>query len=375
MENFIYQESNRCLNCKTKNCQNFCPIGTEIPEVLNLIKENKKNEAGKILLQNNPLSLVCSVICPFERQCMGNCVRGIKGKPINFPAVESYIMEKYLNKNSLENKHNNKVKIAIIGAGPAGISAAFYLRRKNYDVTIFDENKKIGGMLRYGIPDFRLTKNKVDLLEKKILETGIKFIGNTKINQENLYKLKEENFKAVLAVTGAWVPKKLNISGEEKENVYYGLDYLKNRTNIGSGKKVIVIGAGNVAMDVARTIKRQGNDVIVAYRKRIEEAPATKMEIEETRKDGVEFITEVVPIKILDDGIILKNKKNQKEEIIKCDNIIVSIGQESELKKEEKDGYFYAGDLETGPKTVVEASSTGKKAAQKIIEYLNFLTL
>lgn len=367
----LLNESNKCLKCKNPLCKNACPINTSIPEVIELFEKEDYMKAGEILFNNNPISLVCSLICPFEKQCMGSCVRGIKGEPVNFPEIENYVMNKYLQNIKFENSKSNGKRVAVVGAGPGGISGAFYLRNKGYEVTIFDDHEKMGGMLRYGIPSFRLSKGNIDLLEEKLYEVGIKFCGNRYFEEKDLKELKtKENFDAVLVVTGAWLPKKLDLNGADKEKVLYGIDYLKTDTILGPNKEVVVIGAGNVAMDVARTAKRQGNNVTIAYRRKLEEAPATKLEINETKKDGVEFITEVTPIEISEEGILLENKNDKSRFLHKCDYIIIAISQQSQFKIEDIDGYFYGGDLLTGPETVVKASLTARESAKQLDLYL-----
>ena len=367
----LLEESKRCLKCKNHPCQDSCPIGTRIPEIIDMFQKEEYLEAGKILFENNPMSLVCSLICPFEKQCMGSCIRGIKGNPVNFPAIENFIMEKYLRETIFKNIESNGKRIAIVGGGPGGLSGAFYLRRKGYDITIYDDHEKMGGMLRYGIPSFRLNKDKVDLLEEKIYESGIKFQGNKVFTEESLRKLKDAgNYDAVLVTTGAWLPKEIELEGIERENVYYGIDYLKNNVNLGKNKKVVVIGAGNVAMDVARTAKRQGNDVLIAYRKKIERAPATKVEINETIKDGVNFLTEVTPVKITKDGIVLENNNEKNQFLYECNNVIIAVSQKAQFNVESLEGYFYGGDLVTGPETIVKASFTGRESAKLLDNYL-----
>ncbi|MGX6591160.1 FAD-dependent oxidoreductase [Cetobacterium ceti] len=367
----LLEESKRCLKCKNHPCENACPIGTRIPEIIDMFQRGEELEGGKILFENNPMSLVCSLICPFENQCMGSCVRGIKTTPVNFPSIENYIMEKYLRETTFENTPSNGKRIAIVGGGPGGLSGGFYLRRKGYDVTIYDDHEKMGGMLRYGIPSFRLTKDKVDLLEEKAYESGIKFQGNKIFTEDSLRRLKKEgNYQGVLVTTGAWLPKELNLEGVEREGVYYGIDYLKNNIDLGKNKKVVVIGAGNVAMDVARTAKRQGNEVLIAYRKKIEAAPATKVEIHETVEDGVNFITEVTPVKITDKGIVLERNNEKTQFLYECDNVIIAVSQKSQFNVESLDGYFYGGDLVTGPETVVKASFTGRESAKLLDDYL-----
>ena len=370
-EKQLLEEASRCLQCKNPKCQNACPINTNIPKIIELFQQGEYLKAGEILFTNNPISLVCSLICPFEKQCMGNCIRGIKGEPINFPQIENFIMKVYLESTKFINTESNNKKVAVVGAGPGGISAAFYLRRQGYNVTVYDDHEKIGGMLRYGIPSFRLDKKYVDLLAEKVLEVGINFIGNKRFTQQTLNSLKDDGkYDAVLVSTGAWLPKKISLKGSESEKVLYGIDYLKNNINLGPGKKVIVIGAGNVAMDVARTAKRQGNEVLIAYRRTLEEAPATRLEISETMKDGVTFKTKVSPIEVTNEGIILETREEKEQFLEKCDRIILAISQDSEFKPDKIDGYFYGGDLLTGPETVVKASLTARENAEKLNNYL-----
>ncbi|MGX6591653.1 FAD-dependent oxidoreductase [Cetobacterium ceti] len=380
---FLLEEGNRCLKCKHEPCKKACPIGTSIPEVIQLFQKEEYKKAGEILFNNNPMSLVCSLICPFENQCMGSCVRGIKGEPIDFPKIENYIMKEYLKITSFEKNISNGKKIAIVGGGPGALTAGILLRKNNYEVTIFDNHEKLGGMLRYGIPDFRLPKENIDLLEKKVIELGIIFKGNSSLEENDILNLKKD-YNGVLIATGTWFPKKLNIEGVENPNTLYAIDYLKNNIDLGKNKKVVVIGAGNVAMDVARTAKRQGNEVIIAYRRPLEDSPATKLEIREAKEDGVEFLTYVSPKKILENGIILEktyydeNKKlktlENSEFILECDYIILALSQVAQYPMEvlkekgitEENGFFFCGDILTGPETVVKAAVTGKESVMKI---------
>lgn len=390
-QEFLVEESNRCLTCKNARCQNACPIRTDIPRVIELFREEKYKEAGEVLFENNPMSLVCSLICPFENQCMGSCIRGIKGEPIDFPKIENFLMDKYLKENNIEITEDAKdKKIAILGAGPAGLTVAFIMARKGFQVTIFDEREKMGGMLRYGIPTFRLSKDTVDLLENKLANLGITFKGNTKLT-EDLSSIKE-NFDAIFMGTGTWLPKELNINGIEKDNVLYAVDFLKNDIELGSNKTVVIVGAGNVAMDAARTALRQGNRAIIVYRRGIEDSPATKLEIREAQEDGVEFMTFNSPVEIVDNGIVLDKTEYIEDDngskklvtvensrfIYECDNVIIAVSQKSEfdltsLKNNgfnEENGVFYAGDLLTGPQTVVKAAVGGKQAALDMEKYL-----
>jgi len=178
---FLLDEANRCLLCKNPKCSANCPINTAIPEVIELYKEGKIKEAGEILFDNNPLSVICSIVCPHENQCTGNCVRGIKGEPIQFYEIEKEISERYLDEVKFENVPKTKDRIAIVGGGPAGLTIAFILAKKGYKITIFDSKNKIGGVLRYGIPEYRLPNYLIDKLEDKLVELGVKIRPNTLI--------------------------------------------------------------------------------------------------------------------------------------------------------------------------------------------------
>ncbi|NYC95470.1 glutamate synthase (NADPH/NADH) small chain [Clostridium acetobutylicum] len=302
--NLLSEEANRCLLCKNPRCKANCPINTPIPEIISLYKEGKIMEAGEILFNNNPLSVICSLVCIHEDQCKGNCVRGIKSEPIKFHEIEEEISEKYLKEAKLKNVQKDKDRIAIVGGGPAGITVAFVLANKGYNVTIFEAHDKIGGVLRYGIPEYRLTKKLVDKLEERLIEVGVKIRPNTVIGPViSLDRLLEDSYKAVFIGTGVWNPKTLDVKGETLGNVHFAIDYLKSPESYRLGKKVAVIGAGNVAMDAARTAKRNGAEVTILYRKSFNEMPASKQEIRETKEDGVEFKLFRAPIEITEEGI------------------------------------------------------------------------
>ena len=218
-------EADRCLLCKKPRCRMNCPIDTPIPEVISLFKEGKIHEAGEMHLQNNPLSAICAVVCPHEDQCKGNCIRGIKSEPVRFCEMEEFISSEYLDKIHFENLPKNKHSVAIIGGGPAGITLAFILARKGYKITIFDAHEKIGGVLRYGIPEYRLPNETIDKYEEKLLELGVTIRPNTLIGPViTVDKLLADGYKAVFIGTGLWNPKPLNIKGESLGNVHYAID-------------------------------------------------------------------------------------------------------------------------------------------------------
>lgn len=407
MNNILLDEANRCLLCKNPRCKTNCPIETPIPEIVNLYKEGKLKEAGEILFNNNPLSAVCSLVCIHEDQCKGNCIKGIKGEPIKFHDIEEEISFEYLNEIKFENVPKNKDRIAIVGGGPAGITIAFILAAKGYDITIFDAHVKIGGVLRYGIPEYRLPKNLIDTIEDKLIELGVKIRPNTLIGPViTLDRLFEDGYKAVFIGTGVWNPKTLNIKGETRGNAHFAIDYLKSPETYRLGDRVVVIGAGNVAMDAARSAKRNGaKDVTIIYRKGFEEMSATKQEIREAKEDDVNFELFKSPIEITENGIRLAVTENVqdsdgkvqnkvvdgKEEFFECDSIIIAVSQTprtnivsntTELDTNKwgllitddkgnttKKGTFASGDVVTGAKTVVEAVVQAKVVAETIEEY------
>mgnify|MGYP001581351087 CR=1 FL=1 len=406
MNLFLKEEANRCLLCKKPRCKEFCPISTPIPEIIELYREERFNEAGKILFENNPLSAICAIVCPHEDQCAGNCIRGIKSEPIPFYEIEEEISKNYLNNIKLDKINGTKDRIAIIGGGPAGITIAFILAERGFKVTIFEAHEKIGGVLRYGIPEYRLPNSLVDKYEEKLVELGVKIRPNIMIGAViTLDRLFEDGYKAVFIGTGVWNAKKLNIKGETLGNVHYAIDYLKAPDVYNLGDTVCVIGAGNVAMDAARTAKRNGaKNVYIVYRKHFDQMTATKKEIEEAKEDGVEFKLFRAPVEILEDGIKFVKTENVEvdgkiqtrtldgqEEFISCDSTIVAISQEPRsvivssttkletnkwglvITDEEghttRKGVFASGDVVTGAKTVVQAVSHAKIVANAIEKY------
>ena len=404
--NLINSDVERCLLCKVPRCKNNCPINTDIPKVIELYRENKIDEAGELLFKNNPLSVVCSLVCPHENQCSGNCVRGIKGEPIKFGDIEHYISMEYLKNMKIEEVKRNGIKIAIIGSGPAGVAIAFILAQRGYDITIFERKHKLGGVMRYGIPEYRLPNDILDLIEERLLNLGVKIKYNTLVGPIiTLDRLLEDGYKSVFIGTGVWNPKTLNIKGEMSGHVNYAINYLMSPETFRLGKKVLVIGAGNVAMDAARVAKRSGCDVSVVYRKGFEEMTATKLEIREAKEDGVDFILFKSPLEILDHGVKFITVKKTisedgkaiftniegSEEIIECDSVIIAVSQSpknnivantdnletsrggllavDEFGHTTREGVFASGDVVTGAKTVVEAVANAKKAADAMDEY------
>ena len=399
-------EADRCLLCKNARCKANCPISTEIPEVIRLFKEGKLDEAGEILFENNPLSAVCAIVCPHEDQCKGNCIRGIKGEPIPFCEMEEFISLKYLKNVKLEKVGNRDERIAIIGAGPAGITLSIILARKGFKVTLFDAHEKIGGVLRYGIPEYRLHNSIIDRYEEILIELGVKIRPNTLIGPVlTLDKLFFDGYKAVFIGTGVWNPKTLNIKGESLGNVHYAIDYLKSPNVYNLGKKVAVIGAGNVAMDAARVAKRNGaEEVYILYRKGFENMPCTRAELEEAKEDDVNFELFKAPTEqgvkyietkneVSEDGKVSTITIEGTEGMFECDSVIIAVSQSPRknivanttgldtnkwglLLTDDKghttrNGVFASGDVVTGANTVVHAVSYAKIVAESIEEYCN----
>lgn len=411
--NLLLNEANRCLLCANPKCKASCPINTSITDIIKLYKEDKIMEAGEILFNNNPLSVICSLVCIHEDQCAGNCVRGIKGEAIKFHEIEYEISKKYLEETQFKNLEKSKDRVAIVGGGPAGITIAFILAKKGYKVTIFDAHEKIGGVLRYGIPEYRLSKKLIDLIENKLIEIGVKIRPNTLIGPViSLDRLLEDGYKAVFIGTGVWNPKSLNIKGETLGNVHYAIDYLKSPASYRLGQRVAVIGAGNVAMDAARSAKKNGaKEVTIIYRKGFDEMPATKQEIKEAIQDNIKFELFKMPLEITEDGVKLANAESktdaekitdaerninnrnneEKESFFECDSTIIAVSQlprtnivsstiglntnnrglliTDDKGNTTKVGTFASGDVVTGAKTVVEAVVQAKIVAETMDEY------
>ena len=400
-------EADRCLLCKNARCQANCPIRTEIPDVVKLFKEGKIMEAGEILFNNNPLSAACAIVCPHEDQCKGNCIRGIKSEPVSFCEIEEYISGEYLYKVKFDKVESRNERIAIIGAGPAGITLSIILARKGFKVTLFDAHEKIGGVLRYGIPEYRLKNSMIDRYEELLIELGVKIRPNTLIGPViTLDKLFFDGYKAVFIGTGVWNPKTLNIKGESLGNVHYAIDYLKSPQVYNLGKRVAVIGAGNVAMDAARVAKRSGaEEVYILYRKGFENMPCTRAELEEAKEDGIKFELFKAPLELTEEGVKYIETRNEVDEsgrvntvtiegtegMFNCDSTIIAVSQSPRknivantegletnkwglLLTDEKghttrDGVFASGDVVTGANTVVHAVAYAKVVADSIEEY------
>ena len=398
----VIDEAKRCLNCKKPRCQEGCPIHTPIPVMIQMLLQGEMPEAAEMVFANNPLSVICSLVCDHEKQCEGHCVKGIKGEPVHISSIENYISDTRFDRMKLEQLPKNGKRIAVVGAGPAGITIAILMACRGYKVTIFEVKEKIGGIMRYGIPEFRLPKSILDRYYVKMKELGILFRPNFALGgSTGVEDLLRDGYHAVFIGTGTWRPYQLHIPGETFGNVHYGINYLNNPDVYDLGERVLVIGAGNAAMDVARTAIRKVSRHVTVYS--ITEIPAASpKEVEYAKLDGVEFEYLQTAIEIRDEGAIICDvewtedgklvKKEETARLVPADSIIISISQgpqdrivnrDKELQVDDRGllktdangettmpGIFASGDVVTGAKTVVEAVKYSKMIADAMDEYV-----
>ncbi len=406
MANHVLDEAQRCLNCKVPQCQKGCPIHTPIPQVIRLLLDGHLDEAGWKLFENNPLTTVCSLVCNHENQCEGHCVLGRKGAPVHFSTIENYISSTYSSKMVKGPALSNGIRVAIVGSGPAGLTIAVILARKGYQVTIFEGKDKIGGVLRYGIPEFRLPKSVLDDFEYRHLRLkGIKVRPNTTIGGAiGIDDLLRDGYKAIFIGTGVWQPNSLHIKGETLGNVHFGINYLNNPDSYHLGERVIVIGAGNAAMDVARTALRKGVRYLQCF-SRDEGVAASKEEFEYAVLEGVQFMYSKAPVEIRDEGVIFADVRHNEdgtkemipgtEKLYPADSVIISISQgplnrivsstkgietnnrgllvTDDCGRTTRPGIFASGDVVNGARTVVEAVAHSKQVAEAMDEYMQSL--
>ena len=402
----VMDEANLCLGCKNPRCQQGCPIHTNIPEVIRLLKANKLNEAGRMLFENNPLTTVCSLICNHENQCEGHCIRGIKGSPVHFSVIENYISSTYASQMTKGPAEPNGKRVAIIGSGPAGLTIAVILARYGYDVTIFESHDKIGGVLRYGIPEFRLPKSVLDDFEYRHLRLkDIKVRPNTDVGKAlKIDDLFRDGYKAIFIGTGVWRPNTLHIKGESLGHVHFAINYLQNPDVYHLGNRVVLIGAGNAAMDVARTAIRHGTRHLECF-SITRKLAASDYEASYAKLEGVEFFYNKKPVEITDEGVVFRDVKEAEdgtitdlpgtEMLYPADSVIVSISQgpcttitetteglkvnprglfvTDEVGRTSRPGIFASGDAVKGARTVVEAVAYSKKVAEAMHEYMQNL--
>lgn len=421
-------EASRCLNCKNPQCVKGCPVNIQIPDFIKALKEDNLEKAGEIIRETSMLPSVCGRVCPQERQCEGKCILGIKSEPIAIGALERFVGDNTFAKESKIIPTDKKV--AIVGSGCAGITAAADLRKAGHDVTIFEALHKFGGVLRYGIPPFRLPRKVLDKELENLRAMGVKFEKNVIVGKSiTLNQLKEDGFDAIFICSGAGLPKMMNIPGENLNGVFSANEFLtrvnlmqandeNTPTPLKVGKSVAVIGGGNVAMDAARTAVRVGFETVyIVYRRTEAELPARLEEIRHAKEEGVNFIFLHAPSEILEkDGSVAGMKfeimeLGQPDESgrrrpigtgrykeMDVDTVIVALGTgpnpiiqksaktEGMIFELDKRGYFVVneesretsvptifagGDVApVGESNAINAMGAGKKAAKSINEYL-----
>ncbi|NMD37587.1 MAG: NADPH-dependent glutamate synthase [Christensenellaceae bacterium] len=424
-------EALRCLECKHQPCINGCPVNVEIPQFIKKIKEGDFLEAYKIVRNTNTLPAICGRVCPQESQCEAKCVKGIKGEPVAIGRLERFVADYGLDHLSEIEKDNIKLsgkKVAIVGGGPAGLTCADELAKKGHEVTIFEALHKLGGVLSYGIPEFRLPKSLVKIEIDNLMELPVEVKLNNVVGK-TIYidELFEDGFDAVFIGSGAGLPRFLNIPGENLLGVYSANEFLtrinlmkaydpsENHTPISIGKKAIVVGGGNVAMDAARCAIRLGAEAVtIVYRRSDKEMPARIEEIHHAKEEGIKFEFLTNPVSILgnENGEVIgvrcirmelgeaDSSGRRSPQIIlnsefeiETDTVIIAVGNtpnplikkttpdietmkwggivvEENTGATSKKGVFAGGDTVTGAATVILAMGAGKKAANAIDEYL-----
>lgn len=421
MKEEIKQKVEYCLNCKNPQCRIGCPLSNHIPHFIAQLKQENYQGAYEILCETTVFPAICGRICPHQKQCQGKCIRGIKGEPVSIGELEAIVGDWALEQNdALKNVYlkqgmpsevKNK-KVAIVGGGPAGLAASAFLRRKGFQVTIYEKQKDLGGILKRGIPEFRLDKQTVDKAISQILSLGIEVQCEKELGKNlNLADL-EKQYDAIFLSIGANIPRKMAIEGEELEGVFGGNTLLEKGIHPDYiGKKVAIIGGGNVAMDCARTVKRLGAEqVVVIYRRSRAEMPAEVKEIEDAEKEGVEFlfltnITKVLGNKKVEQVECIKTQLVEKEGesrkvpvdiensnfTIPMDYVVMAVGGKVDKEMLETQGIeitkkkyvqidengktslpkvFAGGDATGQISTVAWAARDGREIANKIAEYL-----
>lgn len=424
-------EATRCLNCKNAKCIQGCPVSIDIPAFIQEVKEGNIEEAYKVIGKSSALPAICGRVCPQETQCEGRCIRGIKGDPVSIGKLERFVAD-YALENDIKPvgaETMNGHKVAVIGSGPAGLTCAGDLAKKGYDVTVFEALHELGGVLVYGIPEFRLPKQKIVAKEiEKVKELGVKFESNVVIGKSTTIDqlMEEEGFEAVFIGSGAGLPMFMGIPGENANGVFSANEYLTRSnlmkafddsydTPIVAGKKVAVVGGGNVAMDAARTALRLGADVHIVYRRSEAELPARVEEVHHAKEEGVIFdlLTNPKKINVDQNGNITSmtvikmelgepdaSGRRRPVEIpgseydIEVDTVIMSLGTspnplissttkgletnrrkcivaDEEDGQTSKEGVFAGGDAVTGAATVILAMGAGKAGAKGIHELLS----
>lgn len=423
-------EASRCIGCKNAACVKGCPVSIDIPGFISQVKEGNMKEAYKIISESSSLPAVCGRVCPQESQCEGKCIRGLKGDPISIGKLERFVAD-WAFENDVHPEpptEKNGHKVAVIGSGPAGVTCAGDLAKMGYDVTVFEALHELGGVLVYGIPEFRLPKERVVKKEiNNVKALGVKFETNVVVGKSvTIDELLEEGFEAVFIGSGAGLPKFMGIPGENANGVFSANEYLTrsnlmkafkddSNTPIMIGKKVVVVGGGNVAMDAARTALRLGSEVHIVYRRSEAELPARVEEVHHAKEEGIIFDLLTNPVEILtnEEGWVngvkcIRMELGEpdasgrrrpvevpgSEFVIDADVVIMSLGTspnplissttegletnkwkcivaDEELGKTSKEGVYAGGDAVTGAATVILAMGAGRAGARGIHEYLS----
>ena len=423
-------EASRCLNCKNPACVAACPVSVKIPLFIKEIAAGDFRQAAAVIAADSSLPAVCGRVCPQESQCEGACIRGVKSEPVAIGKLERFVADwsREHGVNFTEKARSNGIKIAVIGSGPSGLACAADLAKAGYDVTVFEALHKPGGVLQYGIPEFRLPKESVVAHEIENLKSmGVKIETNVIIGKTVTVDqlMEEEGFKAIFIGQGAGLPKFMNIPGENLNGVFSANEFLTRNnlmqayredadTPIYAGRKAIVVGGGNVAMDAARTALRLGAEVTIVYRRTERELPARFEEVEHAKEEGIEFSFLTNPIEIISDGHgRVKSVRCEKMELgapdesgrrspkpiegseydVETDVVIMALGtvpnpllaaKGIELNKRggimadesgvtTREGVFAGGDVVTGSATVILGMGAGRKAATSIDKYIKSL--
>ena len=423
------EEASRCINCKNAQCVKGCPVAIQIPQFIEQVKNGNIEEAYRIISESSALPAVCGRVCPQESQCEGKCIRGFKGDPISIGKLERFVAD-WARENGIKPTpaaQKNGKKVAVIGSGPAGLTCAGDLAKMGYDVTIFEALHTPGGVLSYGIPEFRLPKYIVAKEVEGLQKLGVEIRTNMVIGRvESVDELMDEGYEAVFIGSGAGLPSFMGIEGEALSGVYSANEYLTRvnlmkayregyDTPIRRSRSTIVVGGGNVAMDAARCAKRLGAEVTVVYRRSEEEMPARREEIHHAKEEEVQFRLLCNPVRILDDGngnvravecIEMQLGEPDasgrrrpepvagSEFLIEADTVIMALGTspnpllhrttpgitvnrrgciiaDEATMATEKAGVYAGGDAVTGAATVILAMGAGKTAAASIHEYLS----
>ena len=419
------QEATRCLQCINPRCMTGCPVSIEIPHFIKAIKEHNLEEAYQIISRSSSLPAVCGRVCPQEKQCEAMCVKGLKGDAISIGSLERYVADQAIIQgfNAIKPAKKNGKKVAVVGSGPAGLTCAGDLAKNGFEVTIYEVLHKAGGVLTYGIPEFRLPKSIVQKEVESLEKLGVKILTDVPVGNAITIPDLQKEYDAVFLGTGAGLPKFMGIVGEDANQVFSANEILTRinlmgsyqehaKTPIKKVKTAYVIGGGNVAMDAVRSLKRLGIDAHIMYRRSMEELPARKMEVEHAVDEGISFDLLTNPLEILtdddnnvvgmkvvnmilgeagEDGRRSVSEDNDSIHTVDCEMVVMALGtspnhealKKSNIELSDRglivvdgahtslDSVYAGGDAVTGAATVILAMEAGKKAAKEIMEKLS----